>query len=186
MQIPLSDEWRLALSGDVKLYENDQTLPRAFVVPQAQTLPDSWDGTEQALNLMNAPDFDPQTTVVLSTSDEIVPPSTLNAQPSALITSYTSTRIEIDVLTDAPGYLVLSDAYFPGWSATVNDKPTTLYRADVMFRAVRVPEGESTVVMTYQPGWLAWVFPLGALGWAGITIWIGFGLWWNKNRDQGV
>jgi hypothetical protein len=112
--------------------------------------------------------------------------STLLGSEGTTLLHYTPTRIEISVRAAAPGVLVLPEAYFPGWRATVDGKPAILYRANVMFRAVRVPAGHSTVVIEYAPDWLTWVFPVGGAAWlvvmgVVVTIWLGFGGFWNKN-----
>ena len=50
-----------------------------------------------------------------------------------------------------PGLLVLSDEYFPGWSATVNGHVARIYPTDVALRGVPVPAGSSTVELRYRP-----------------------------------
>ncbi len=51
------------------------------------------------------------------------------------------------------GYAVLLDEWTPGWTATVDGTSAPLERADVIFRAVAVPQGDSVVEMRYQtPG----------------------------------
>ncbi len=57
------------------------------------------------------------------------------------------------VETDAPspGYLVVSDSFDPGWSATVDGQAATIYPAYCAFRAVYLPEGKHTVVFEYSP-----------------------------------
>jgi hypothetical protein len=167
--IPLSHVWRLALSSDIKLYENKSVLPRAFVVGEAQFVPDTWDGTETALRMMREPAFNPADTVILSGD---APTSPQPADASALITHYTSTRVEIAVQTDTPAYLVLTDAYFPGWKGTINGETVSLYRANGMFRAMPVPAGSSTVVMEYAPDWLGWLLPAGGIVWSALCLWI--------------
>ncbi|WP_343417085.1 YfhO family protein [Candidatus Flexifilum breve] len=72
-------------------------------------------------------------------------------QTRVRIADYTAERVVIDVETDFDGYLFLSDAYYPGWHATIDGAPTTIYRADVMFRAVFVPAGVHEIVYTYDP-----------------------------------
>ena len=81
------------------------------------------------------------------------------------IEEYTDTRVALTVETDAPGYLVLTDAYYPGWVATVNGSETPIQRADVMFRAVSIPAGTSAVVFEYRPSWLTPALMVGGVAW---------------------
>jgi hypothetical protein len=163
--IPLHPQpWSRILSSDIKLYENADALPRAFVVHQAQFTPDTWDGTETALAIMHSADFDPADEAVLAGGGEAVSAES-EGESRAEITAYTDTRVEIAVNATADGYLLLTDAYFPGWRATVNGQPVDLLRANVMFRAVSVTAGESTVVFEYAPQWWPWAAVL-----AGLTL----------------
>jgi len=51
------------------------------------------------------------------------------------------------------GYAVLLDEWTQGWTATVDYVPARLERADVVFRAVAIPEGDHVVEMHYRtPG----------------------------------
>lgn len=54
------------------------------------------------------------------------------------------------------GFLVVDDAWFPGWNAEVDGRPTPLYRADVDFKAVYVPPGAERVTLTYEPASVRW------------------------------
>lgn len=51
----------------------------------------------------------------------------------------------------AAGILFLSDNFYPGWTATIDDQPTPIYRANYTFRAVVVPAGKHEVKFIYQP-----------------------------------
>jgi uncharacterized membrane protein YfhO len=48
--------------------------------------------------------------------------------------------------------LVLSDTYYPGWTASIDGQPTTVLRGDVLFRVVPVPSGEHDVQLRFEPG----------------------------------
>ena len=64
------------------------------------------------------------------------------------------------------GYLVVDDAWFPGWQARIDGAETPVVRANVYFKAVWVPEGAQRVELTYEPTSLR----LGAMTSAGATI----------------
>lgn len=70
---------------------------------------------------------------------------------SAAITSYGANTVIISTSSPVDGFAVLSDTYYPGWIATVDEKPTDVYRADFTIRAVAVPSGTHTVIFTYRP-----------------------------------
>jgi hypothetical protein len=159
--------WERVVSSDVKIYENGDTLPRAFVVPAAHYVSDDDAGTEAALNFLRDPAFDAAQTVIISgQGNELAGEAADEPKAGALITEYANTRVTLQVDAPAPGYLVLTDAYYPGWTVTVNGEPALMLRADVMFRAVQVPQGESTVVFEYRSFWL----PLAPL--AGGAAWL--------------
>ena len=61
--------------------------------------------------------------------------------------------MQVDVPAGPPGLLVLTDAYYPGWQATVNERPASILATDVAFRGVIVGDAAATVVFTYgSPG----------------------------------
>jgi hypothetical protein len=48
-------------------------------------------------------------------------------------------------------FLVANELYYPGWTATVDGKPTPIYPTNAVMRGVVVPAGVSTVEVTYTP-----------------------------------
>src|SRR3989344_832794 len=59
--------------------------------------------------------------------------------------------IERITRTDKPQMLFLSDNYYPGWKAYIDDKETKIFRANYTFRAIYLPEGSHLVKFVYQP-----------------------------------
>lgn len=60
-------------------------------------------------------------------------------------------RVVIDCAAVRGRYLVLRDAWFPGWKATVGGEPAEVRRANRIFRAVAVPPGVHRVEFRYEP-----------------------------------
>lgn len=51
----------------------------------------------------------------------------------------------------SPGFLVLTDVFYPGWNAYLDGVETPIMHANYAFRAVRVPQGNHTVTFRYDP-----------------------------------
>ncbi len=153
-------QYRLIHSGDVKIYENLDALPRAFLLYDTIWQPD----IEASVAAMLDPAFDPRQTAVL-----IQPASTANypvtqlpnypitqlpnypiTQSPITITQYAPEQIAITTNTPADALLLLTESAYPGWQAAVDGVPTPIYRADANFQAVFVPEGEHEVVFTFE------------------------------------
>jgi hypothetical protein len=88
------------------------------------------------------------------------------ADPNAQVTFIKNTPNEVilDVKTASPGLLLLNDSYYPGWNATVDDKPVEIIRANVAFRAIWISEGEHRVIYSYSPPLLGISVLFGLLG----------------------
>ncbi len=71
-----------------------------------------------------------------------LPVSRFTAQPS---------HLTLQVTTDAPALLILSEIDYPGWQATVDGQSSPTLRADYTLRAVPVTAGEHTVELTFRP-----------------------------------
>ena len=74
------------------------------------------------------------------------------------------TRIVLHVNAPAAGWLVLADAFYPGWEAHVDGQPTPIYAADGLFRAVAVPPGLHEVTFDFRPRSLRLGGALAAVG----------------------
>ena len=64
------------------------------------------------------------------------------------------------VNSKGPGFLVVSQTNYPGWSATVNGRSTRLYSTNHAFQGLEVPDGSSKVVLSFASASLlrgAWI-----------------------------
>ena len=60
-------------------------------------------------------------------------------------------RLDVVVQTPSSGWFVLSDVWYPGWRASINNAYTPIWRANYLFRAVHLGAGEHEVIFSYQP-----------------------------------
>lgn len=81
-------------------------------------------------------------------------------------------RVVLDVTARKSGYLVLADSDYPGWKATVDGRPTDIYRANFLARAIRVPSGRHQVEFVYRP----LSFRFGVALTLGTVLFVGVGL----------
>lgn len=150
-----------------KLYRNTAVLPRALVVQNSTVVASD----KEALVRLQNPSFDPTKRVLLdqSAGKSLRQPV---GTSSAEITAYSSNRIQLTAETDRPGYLVLSEVYYPGWKAYVDGKPVPLLQGDYAFRAVYLKPGKHSVTMSFES--LAWQVGLGisSVAWAGGVIFL--------------
>ncbi len=95
--------------------------------------------------------WDPSRSVLLDEAPESPAPEAAGAPGTATILVDRPERIAIRVEAASRAYLVLSDAYAPGWRLLLDGAPAPLLRANGLFRAVAVDPGAHEVVMTYCP-----------------------------------
>ncbi len=165
----LSDRgrFRLAHSGDVKVYQNLDALGRAFVVHRAWAV----DGEAAALERMADGDFDPTAEVVLEGGEPLAV-ETVGSDEIEVV-PYTPERVELAVELDAPGVLVLADANYPGWRAWVDGEEVPVVTADLLFRAVSLEPGRHEVVFAFEPWSVRWGI---AISLAAVAILLGVGV----------
>lgn len=87
-----------------------------------------------------------------------VPAPDTGAAGTAALVHYEPEFVEAEVKANRDALLVLNDAYYAGWSATLDGAPTPILPTNVIVRGVRVPAGHHLVRFRYQtPGLLAGV-----------------------------
>jgi len=130
--------------GQTRVYENKNVFPRAFMVYDYQLA----NGQQEVIELMMADKINLSKTVILEDFPEEI--HLTKGENEVKITSYQENRVVIRVESDQLGFLVLTDAYFPGWQARVDGEKTEIYRANYYFRAIIVPKGSHEVVFNYD------------------------------------
>ncbi len=107
-------------------------------------------GPVQGVEVYRNRDFLPRAWVAPADADlsNVLPPS---APWGAEALTYTPTAMRFRVNTPDAGWLVISEFWYPGWSATVNGVAAPIEPVNGALRAVAVPAGVSEVTLRYSP-----------------------------------
>lgn len=130
------------------IYHNDYALPRAWVSHQTRRAEPDWLAQIEAL-----PDL-----AAVAVVETDAPPIT-NPIPAGRvdIVTYAADVIELETTIDAPGWLVVSEIWYPGWQATVNGSIQPVERVDRLLRGVYLAQpGPYRVTLRYQPDSVRW------------------------------
>jgi hypothetical protein len=122
-------------SSGLKIFRNPAAFPRAWTVHQISTGP--------------AGNVDFKTTAVMTGDTPAV--DSCNATDTVDPVSETPSRVTVNVEMACDGLVVVSDNWFPGWVATVDGKPSRLWKVDTAFRGVKVEKGAHRMEMRYRP-----------------------------------
>jgi hypothetical protein len=145
--------FELVYAKEISIYRFKECRDRALLVFDYEVEPDR----AAVLARVSTSGFDPRQLLLLEEQPapamKAVGARTVetNAGGSVRFISYEPDEVRIEASLPRPGYLLLLDTYFPGWSATVNGEAAPIQRADYNFRAVLLPAGKSTVGFSYRP-----------------------------------
>ncbi len=74
-----------------------------------------------------------------------------NAASARVVSSlFSAHRLAVEVETEAPAMVVVSQAYYHPWHAYVDGRRTPLWRANYAFQALEVPPGKHQVSLVYE------------------------------------
>lgn len=145
-------EYKLLSEGSTyRLYENLIYLPRFFLVGEAKVYP-SDKKLDEALIWEN---IDLSKTIVFTKEDY----KDLNLDLSCgqlnrgkiEVTYYEINKIIL--VSDSPCNNILSssEVFYPGWKAKIDGRPTKIYRSNIAFRSLYVPQGKHQVEFYFRP-----------------------------------
>jgi hypothetical protein len=133
------------------VFENLRVQPRAWLVREAATLPPR--ETLTALKTSRLPDgrgFDPAR--VALTERPVPGLGADDVQPgTAEIVSASGSALRVRTRARSARLLVLSDADYPGWVATIDGVKSRVLRVNYLLRGVSVPAGEHVVDLRFRP-----------------------------------
>lgn len=136
-------------SQGTALVEFNRFHPRAYWIEGSKAYSD-W---QELARLFPRTDFRKE--VLIETEDGSNPFQSSGGREHGLkkarIISYSPNRVVVKVRAPAPGWLVLNDMSYPGWTARVNSKQARIWQANGLVRATRVDKGVSRVVFAFRP-----------------------------------
>ncbi|MFN7925851.1 MAG: YfhO family protein [Bryobacteraceae bacterium] len=140
----------------VKVYENPRAMPRFFLVGKTVSVAN----LAEASKLVQDPSFDPAAVAVL----ESPLPEGFHPVPEATgtvsVIDYRPAHLSLRVIASAPAILVATEAYYPGWQATLDGRAVPIHPTDAGFRGIAIPAGEHTVEMRYGLRFFYWLAPV--------------------------
>lgn len=130
------------------IYENRHALPRTYLVHD-YILSHS---EKESLEAVRKNVFTLEHLVVLENGVPSFPRSGKTKEVGwSRIEKYGPNEVQICVNALAPALLILTDNYYPGWVAYVDDAAKPIWRANSLYRAVEVTPGTQVVTFKYEP-----------------------------------
>ena len=80
--------------------------------------------------------------------------------------------------------LVLSEIYYPGWTATLDGQPVEIGRVNYVLRALRIPAGRHELRLEFRPTSVAATDAVAYAALALLALALAFALWrtWQQAR----
>jgi hypothetical protein len=145
---------------DIRVYENDRALPRAFLCSAWRRASNQ----QEALDIVFSEGFDPATEVVVEGVESSGQGGESVHSPVSLQLD-TPHEIRLTTSSSQPTRLVLTDTYYPGWNCYVDEQRTEIAPTNGMFRSVFLTAGSHQVIFRFEPAWYRWAWVLSVLSW---------------------
>jgi hypothetical protein len=130
-----------------ELFENTAVLPRFYFVRRVQKV----NSPAEAHDLIKHRGVNLRDTAITVRSIDLAPNEDTSTTGDVTVTSYEPSRIELSLRTPRASLLVLSETYYPGWKAWIDEQPTAVHSVDIALRGVVVPAGEHQLRMEFRP-----------------------------------
>ncbi len=161
---PAAGTWATPRAPHV--YEIPSALPMAYWMDGAEVVPDA----DAALARVEASAPAPMVVLEASAGEQASVGS--GAFVPAGVTRGEET-IGVEVVAPAAGFVVINEAWYPGWEARVDGAQASLHRANALVMAVRVPAGAHRVTLAFRPWQPRFLDPIAVLAWllcAGVAV----------------
>ncbi|GAB4406907.1 MAG: hypothetical protein Kow00123_19670 [Anaerolineales bacterium] len=142
-------EW-VGRVGGAYIFRNTEALPRAWLVHEAEVVPEA-----EALGRLEGMDLRQRAVVAPEWAGAVAAAGGDADGDAVRVVARSANALELDVQASAPGLLLVSEVWYPGWRAWVDGRALPVARADYLLRAVPIEEaGAHRVRLAYVPVWL--------------------------------
>lgn len=151
------------------IYIYSLAFPRYFLVSRYEVI----ENNTKILNRIYDSTFDLRNIVILEKNPNVS--LSVNATGSASLKEYSPNKVIFETITDNSMLFFISDNFYPGWTAYIDDKPREIFRANYSFRSVIIPPGRHKLEFIFQPLSLKIGFILSCIGASsllGLTVFI--------------
>ena len=105
--------------------------------------------------MLNSDSFKPAEWAVIET--ETIPEIEADTTAQVEVTDYEANKITLTTQRSTPGFLVLSEIWYPaGWQATIDGEQTEIFKTNFVLRGVQVPAGQHGITFTFEPVTVYW------------------------------
>ncbi|OUC14460.1 MAG: hypothetical protein B0A82_11910 [Alkalinema sp. CACIAM 70d] len=151
--VGVSPKWKQVEPSDAgTIYENQQVLPRAWLVSKTVRLaPSEIVNAIQTSRLPEGGVYEPEKVALVENAAAVFQGLDLGTVGQVRVVQRAEAMLEVQTKAPSEAFLVLSDAYYPGWQATIDGKPTRIFQTNYIQRGVKVPAGEHVVRFEFHP-----------------------------------
>jgi hypothetical protein len=146
------EDWkRVERVRDTVVLENLRALPRVWLVPHIRVhQPEHVLRAIRTSTLHDGEAFDPRQLALVEQAvdfDSGVP----DFRGEARVLNLSDTVLEVRTRSQTQAFLVIGDAYYPGWQAWMDGTAVQLFRTNYVLRGLVVPTGEHLVRLEFRP-----------------------------------
>ncbi len=181
-ELPLQGFQEVYNQNDYYVYENQNVMPKAWFVGSVELASSPREAFDM---VMPEAGFDPREAAIVESFNEIE--TVTDPDATVEVTNYDARNMEFILNRREPGFLVLSEIYYPpGWTARLNNEEIQIHKTNYLLRGFEIPAGEHTLELAFNPTSHIWG---SRISWAAnLAQWlIGAGLlagWWRRRRPK--
>ena len=100
---------------------------------------------------------------------------------SAIITDKSNHGLKLRTITNNDSFLVINKSYYPGWKATLDNKPALIHQVNINQQGIVIPPGNHHIHLYYKPDSLRIGLIISATGY--LIMFLGLFLFANKSLN---